>query len=830
MLRSPADNAVAAPILPFCFLLKEEIMKTHARVVVVGGGINGCSVLYHLAKRGWADVVLVEKNELTSGSTWMAAGNVVQWAGTRTNSRLHQYSIKLYQDLEAETGQGTGWHTTGSLRLATTQDRFDEYRHILAKDHGLGLECYLVSPGEAKKLFPFMRTDGLVGAMYHVGDGHCDPAGTTQALATGAKQRGAEIYRFNRVTGLSRNRGGEWVVHTEKGDIACEIVVNAGGLWADRIAAMVGVYLPIIAMEHHHILFEDLPEIAELRGELISMRDPDVPFYLRKEINSLLVGPYETRCKAWKAHDVPWDYAQADLPTDLERIQDYILQLMERVPILREAGMKHIQNGPITYTPDSQQLLGPVYGIPNFYCMAGCNFGITQAGGVGKYLSEWIVDGEPSIDLSSLDPRRFGTWTSKQYTLAKVHEAYRLQYQLAVPDNEREAGRPIKTAPIYEMQKAQGAVFGSRYGWERANWFAPSGVEPVDRLSFRRNANYFEHVRNECLGARDRVAVYELSAFGKFEISGPGAAAFLDHLTTSRLPHVGRAAYNLMLSPKGTIAEDLTLTRLAENRFYVVTAAAAEAKAWQHMAHHLPHNGNVALENVTTRCGVLTVIGPKSRDLLSRLTETDLSNGHFPYLSWRDMHIGVSPVRAIRINFAGELGWELHHELVYQRTIFGDLLRAGQEFGLVNCGMRALLNSLRLEKGYLIGTDFSEETPLQAGLEAFVKFDKGNFIGREALRKQKEQGIGRRLVLLKVEAGDADAYGDECIWLKDQVVGRVTSGGWGHRVEESLALGYVRPDLAAPGTKMEVEILDRRQPAVVVETPYYDPENTRLDS
>lgn len=802
-------------------------MKTHARVVVIGGGINGCSVLYHLACRGWKDVVLVEKNELTSGSTWIAAGNVVQWAATRTNSRLHQYSIELYKQLEAQTGQSTGWHTTGSLRLATTNDRFDEYRHILSKDHALGLECYLVSPDEATKLFPFMQRDGLVGAMYHVNDGHCDPVGTTNALAIGARQLGAEIYRFNRVTNLSRTPGGEWIVHTEKGDITCEIVVNAAGLWADRIAAMVGVYLPIIPMEHHHLMFEDLPEIASLETELISLRDPDVPFYLRRELNTLLVGPYEARCKSWNAHSVPWDYAAADLPTDMERIQDYILQLLDRVPILREAGMKHIQNGPITYTPDSQQLLGPVYGVPNFYSMAGCNFGITQAGGVGKYLAEWIIDGEPSIDLSTLDPRRFGTWTSPQYTWAKVHEAYRLQYQLAVPDNERNAGRPLKTVSIYDMQKEQGAVFGSRYGWERVNWFAPPGVDPVDKYSFRRNNNYFGHVRKECLAARDNVAVYELSAFGKFEISGAGAAGFLDHLTCGRLPVIGRAGYNLMLTGLGTITEDMTITRLAPDRFYVVVPAASEVIVLQHMEEHLPHDGSVIIDNVTTRIGVLTVIGPQSRNLLAKITEADLSNEQHPYLSFRDIHIGLAPVRAIRMNFAGELGWELHHDLVYQRTIYQDILSAGAEFGLVNCGLRAVLNSLRLEKGFLMAADFSEATPLQAGLDFFVHFKKGDFIGREALLKQKAQGVGKKLVMMEIDAGDADAYGDECIWQQNEVAGRVTSGGFGHWIEKSLAFGFVRADLSSPGTKLAIEILDEKRPAVVVKSPLYDPEGKK---
>ena len=803
-------------------------MKTHARVVVIGGGINGCSVLYHLAKLGLTDAVLVEKNELTSGSTWMAAGNVVQWAATRANSRLHQYSINLYQELEAETGQSTGWHTTGSLRLAQTKDRFDEYRHILSKDHALGLECYLVSPAEAGRLFPFMQTEGLTGAMYHVLDGHCDPVGTTQALAKGARQMGAEIYRFNRVTHLSRTPGGEWVVHTEKGDITCEIVVNAAGLWADRIAAMVGVYLPIIPMEHHHLMFEDLPEIEALEEELISLRDPDVPFYLRRELNTLLVGPYEARCKSWNAHNVPWDYAASDLPTDLERIQQYILQLIDRVPILKDAGMKHIQNGPITYTPDSQQLLGPVYGVPNFYSMAGCNFGITQAGGVGKCLAEWIVEGEPGIDLATLDPRRFGTWTSKKYTFAKVHEAYRLQYQLAVPDNEREAGRPVKTTPIYDLQKAEGAVFGSRYGWERANWFAPPGVEAVDRYSFRRNTNYFEHVKNECLAARDHVAVYELSAFGKFEIYGSGALSFLDRLLCGRLPAYGRSGYNMMLTGKGTVIEDMTVTRLADDRFYVVTTAAGETIVMQHLEAHCPADGSVIIHNVTTRYGVLTVIGPRSRDLLSGLTDADLTNAGHPYMTFRDIHIGVSPVRAIRMNFAGELGWELHHDMVYQRTIYSDLLKAGQAFGLVNCGMRAVLSSMRMEKGYHMAADLSEMTPLEAGLEFFVNFKKEDFIGREALLTQKKQGVATKLVMLKVDAGDADAYGDECVWQNNEKVGRVTSGAWGHRTDASLAYARVRADLALPGTAVEVEILDERRPAVVVKTPYYDPENAKL--
>jgi dimethylglycine dehydrogenase len=804
-------------------------VKSHARLVIIGGGISGCSLLYHLTKLGWTDVVLIEKDELTSGSTWLAAGNIVQWAPDRCTSRLLQHSISLYQSLEAETGQQTGWQTTGSLRLATTSDRMDEYRHVLSKDRALGIACSLVSAEEAKGLFPFMEADSVVGAMYHEFDGHCDPAGTAMALAKGARHAGAEIYRSTRATDLSRTAGGEWVVHTEKGEITCEVVVNAGGLWAARVGAMAGVFVPTIAIEHHHLLFEGLPDIEALEDELISLRDPDVPFYLRREGTGLLVGVYEAECRAWGADGVPWDWAQSDLPADLDRIQDYILRTMDRVPMLQEAGLKHICAGPIAYTPDGRQLLGPVGGVPNFYCIAGCNFGIAQAGGVGKYLAEWIVEGEPSIDLNSLDPRRFGDWTSKAHTFATTHEAYRLQYQLAIPDTERDAGRPLKTPPIYDLQKAQGAVFGSQYGWERPNWFAPDGVEACDRLSFRRGTNYFEHVGRECLAARDGVAVYENSAFAKYLVSGSESARYLDRLTCGRLPKAGRIGYNLMLTAKGFVSDDMTMTRLADDSFYVVAPAASELLLLQHMEEHLPLDGTVTVENVTNRYGVLAVVGPQSRALLSKLTDTELCSEHFPYLSWQDVQVGGVPARAMRVNFVGELGWELHHEPIYQRQIYQQILEAGQEFRVVNCGMRAVLASMRLEKGYVLAPDIcGEETPFQAGLEFFVKMDKGDFIGRAALEEHKTRGAPTRLVTLVVEAGDADAIGEESIWNGDDMVGRVTSGGWGHRVGSSLALAYIDTQLSEPGTRVAVEILNEKRPATVVQTPYYDPKNMKV--
>lgn len=802
-------------------------MKTHARAVVIGGGINGCSVLYHLTKLGWTDVVLVEKGELTSGSTWLAAGNVAQFNLSRTGARLHKYSIELYKSLEAETGQHTGWHTTGAIRLATNNDRMDEYRHVLAKDRQLGLEVGLVTPSEMKDLFPYLETEGLLGGLYHPNDGHTDPAGTTMALAAGARQNGAEIYRNNRVLDIQRTAGGEWLVKTEKGDITCEVVINAAGLWADRVCAMVGVYLPIIAMEHHHLLFEDIPEIAGLgKKEIVSVRDPDGPWYLRREMGSFLVGPYEADCRAWRPHAVPWDWGQQDLPTDLERISEYIAALIERVPILESAGIRHLQNGPITYTPDSNQLLGPLYDVPNFYSMAGCNFGITQAGGVGICLANWVVDGDPGMDLSSLDPRRFGQWTTKKYTLAKVHEAYRLQYQLSCPGTERAAGRPMRTSPAHDLQKDRGAVFGSRFGWERPGWFAPDSADKQEKYSFRRNNSYFEHVGAECRAVRDNVAVYELSSFAKFLVSGPGAARFMDELTCGALPQVGGVGYNIALTDKGLIADDMTIARLAENNFYVVTAAVSELLLLQHM-EHLAHGAQgVHLTNVTELYGVLAVVGPNSRAVMQKLTDAPLDNAAFPYLSWQNIQAGSSRVMALRLNFVGELGWELHHPMCNQRTLYREILEAGQEFGVADCGLRAVLESLRLEKGYILGPDMcGEESPIEAGLGWLVKPDKGEFAGRQAIKAELAAAPAKRLVQLEVSDGDADAYGDEPVYHGGKIVGRVTTGGYGHRLKKSIAMAFIKADLAQQGQEVEVEIMDQRRYAVVHIKPLYDPQN-----
>jgi dimethylglycine dehydrogenase len=797
---------------------------------VIGGGIIGCSVLYHLVKMGWQDSVLIEKNELTSGSTWMAAGNVTQFAFSRTPTRLIKYSIELYKKLEEETEQPTDWHATGSLRLATNQKRLDEFKHVVCKDRSIDVPSEIIDPREAKRLFPLMSGDNVLGALYYPHDGHVDANGVTQALARGAKINGAEIYRFNRVTSIQERQNGEWKIETEKGNIIAENLVCCPGPWAAQLARMFGSYLPVISMEHQHVLFDDIAEVRELNQELPVLRDPDIPFYLRREMDSLLVGPYEKKCKAWKAEGVPWEFAQKSIPPDIDRFQENMLRIFDRVPVIQNAGIKQVMNGPITYTPDGTPLLGPIYGKQNLFVMAGINMGITLAGGLGKHMANWIVDGDPGIDFSAYDPRRFGKWVSPRYCFEKVHEAYQLNWTPSYPDRERPGARPVKASPIYDLQVAQGGVFGARYGWERANWFAPKGIKPVDELSFKRRSNYFEHVGQECLAVRDKVAIYDLSSLSKFEISGPGAESYLDQICTNRMPGIGKIVLTTMLNEEGLIYSDAILVRLAKERFYFLSASGAELRNLQWLENHLPADGGVIIDNVTNSYGVLTIVGPKSRELLAELTEIDLATKSFPFFTAQTTYMDFSPVRALRLNFVGELGWELHHPIEHQRRLYEALTEIGKDYGMACCGMRAL-NSLRLEKGYRGAAELTgEDTPLEAGLDAFVKFNKGEFVGREKLlsRMKNNGGPTKKLVCLTVECDHADAFGDQPVYSRDEVVGRVTSGGYGHRVGKSIALAYVCPGFDEVGTRLSVEIFCEKFPAQVVRLPFYDPDNLNL--
>ncbi|RLB91535.1 MAG: dimethylglycine dehydrogenase [Deltaproteobacteria bacterium] len=804
-------------------------MKNHARVVVIGGGIAGCSTLYHLTKLGWADVVLVDKNELTSGSTWLAAGNVPQYHRSFNSTKINDYAVKLYPTLEEETGQAVDWHTTGSLRIALNQDRLQEYKHVAGKDKILGIESQLVTPEDIKKIYPLIKTDGIVGGLFHPQDGHVDPASVTQAMAKGARQRGAKIYTHNPVMNITQTPSEEWVVHTEKGDITCEIIVNAAGLWTSTIGAMVGLYLPVIAMEHQHILFEDVPELVETGMQLPLLRDPDTSYYMRQEARGLLIGPYENSPQSWYPDGVPLDYASQALPPVLDRIQDILMNAIDRVPAMNECGVKEEINGPITYTPDGGPLLGPAFGLKNFYLNGGHCFGITQCAAYGLHTAEWIIEGEPSIDLSAADSRRYGDYANQYWAHEKIMETYEMMYAIEYPGEIRPAARKAKTSPVYDTLKAKGACFSQTYGWERASWFAPKGMAPVEENSFKRT-NWHEPVGMECKAVRERVGVLDLSGFSKFEVSGCGAELFLNYICANKIPvKSGKIAVSCMLNQKGNIKCDVTITKIAKDRFFVVAAAAAEKHDLDWMLKLAPKDGSVIIENMTYRYGTLVIAGPKSRDVLSKLTDTDLGSACFPFASMQNIFVNLSPVMALRIGFTGELGWELYHPIEQQREIYDALMKAGEEYGMVDFGLRAMM-SLRLEKGYCIlgGEMNSERTPLEAGLERFVNFNKGNFLGRQALIQQKETGLAENLVLMTVETDDADTIGDEPIFQGNEIVGRVTSGGYGHTVGKSLAMAYVKSEFAKPGTRLDISVLGKRCPAQVVPTAYYDPENERL--
>jgi dimethylglycine dehydrogenase len=808
-------------------------MKTHARVVIVGGGVVGVSVLYHLAKKGWTDVVLCEKMELTHGSTWHAAGLLPLFNMSYTVGQLHKYSVDLYNALEAETGQAVSFHQTGNLRLATNRDRMDEYYKYCGTANTIGVPFKIITPKEVKELWPLCETDGIVGALYHPQDGHVAPADVTMALAKGARTRGAEIYRQTKVTGIQQQPNGEWLVKTDKGDITCEHVVTASGSWARQVGKMVGLDLPVIAVEHQYLVTEEIPELIERKKqnlpELAVLRESDQSYYMREERQGLILGPYEKGAPAWAVDGVPDSFGQELLAPDYDRLEPHINAAIRRVPIFGKAGIKDCINGPIPYTPDGSPLIGPAWGLKNFWLCEGHSFGITAAGGSGWQLAEWMVEGEPGIDMWDVDPRRFGDYANKRYTKVKNEECYEHVFVLHYPLEERPAARPSKTAPCYLRQKELGAVFGQKFGWERANWFAPKGVEAKDKYNFRRT-NFFEPVREEVKAVRERAGLLDLTGFSKFEISGPGAEAFLDRLIANRLPKkIGRIQLCHACTPKGGVASEWTITKLGEQSYYVISAAAAERHDLDIFLKNLPADGSVQVRDVTIDRGVLVVAGPRARDILKKITDADLSNEAFPWLTAQETTVGVAPVRALRVNFVGELGWELHHSLAYQLHLWDTIMDAGKEFGIAPFGIRAM-DSLRIEKSYRYWrVDLSTEySPLESGMGRFVQLNKGEFVGREALLRQQQKGLPYNFVTLDVETKDSDPWGNEPIYIGDKMIGRATSGAYAYTLGKSMAVGYVRPEFAKPGTKVELIMLGQRHKAEVVAESPWDPDNARL--
>ncbi len=809
-------------------------MKSHARAVVIGGGIVGVSILYHLVKKGWSDVVLVERDELTAGSTWHAAGLLPLFNMSYTVGQLHKYSVDLYQRLEEETGQAVGFHQTGNLRLATNQDRMDEYHHYCGTANTIGVPFELITPDQVRELWPLCNIDGLVGALYHPQDGHVAPVDVTQALAKGARSGGAEIYRKTEVQSIVQKPNDEWVVTTDKGDITCDIVITASGNYARQTAAMVGLDIPVIPVEHQYIVTEPIQELVERKAqglpEMAVLRESDASYYMREERQGLILGPYEKGAPCWATDGVPEGFGQELLPPDLDRLAPHIDAAIKRVPIFENAGIKDVVNGPIAYTPDGNPVLGPAYGLRNFWLAEGFSFGITAAGGAGDFLSNWIVEGDPGVDPLAVDPRRFGAYANKNYTVSKNEEAYENVFTIHFPDEERAASRPAKTSPIHDKLTKKGAVWGQRYGWERPNWFAPEGVEGKDVWSFRRS-NYFEHVGNECRAVRERAGLIDITSFSKFEVAGTGAEAFLDELVANTLPKkAGSIKLAHALDEKGGVRTEFTIMRDGSEQFYLVSSGAAERYDHDLLLKRMPQDGSVNVTNITSAHGVLVLVGPKARDILRRVTDMDLSNKSFPWLSGRHITIGLAPVRAMRLNFVGDLGWEIHHPIEYQNHIFDLLMEAGAEHGLSLVGMRAM-ESLRIEKSYRMwGTDLTRDyTLLEAGLDRFVSLNKGVFTGRDALVAQQQAGLPNNFVTLEISGiDDADPHGDEPVFKEGKLVGRATAGAYGHAVGRTFSMAYIETAHCEIGNEFEIEVLGEMKHARIVEESPYDPENLSL--
>jgi dimethylglycine dehydrogenase len=786
-------------------------MKSHAKVVVIGGGVVGASVLYHLTKAGWKDVLLIERAELTSGSTWHAAGGMHTVNGDPNVAKLQQYTIELYKEIERISGQSCGVHITGGLMLAGTRERLDWLKMAKARGRYLGMDLEIISVDEAAKLFPLMDKTHFKGAMYDPIEGHVDPYGVTHAYAKSAQIGGADIVRHTRVTDLGARPDGSWDVITDHGNVHAEHVVNAGGLWAREVGRMVGIELPILAMEHQYLITGDMPELVGKKEQLHAI-DFEGEIYIRQERGGMLMGTYERAGVPWSEVTTPWDFGQDLLPNDLERIAPSLEVGFAHFPALGAAGIKKVVNGPFTFAPDGNPLVGPIRGLKNFWVACGVMAGFSQGGGVGLALSRWMVDGDPGADIWGMDVARYGDWTTMAYTNAKVRENYSRRFSIRFPNEELPAARPLRTSPIYEKLQAEHAVFGDYCGLEHALWFAPTAREAEDLISFRRS-NAHPHVAVECKAVQNSVGLLEISNYGKFDIRGAGTAEWLSHMMANRVPAVGRIALTPMLNESGKLIGDFTMCRIADDHVFLVGTYAAETYYMRWFERHMPASG-VSVRPCAMEYVGLSVAGPNSRALLQSLVRDDLSTAAFPFMSFRRMEIGMVPGYVGRVSFTGDLGFEIWVTTDYQRALYDLLIKAGREYGLKLFGGRAL-NAMRIEKSF--GSWAREFRPIygpfEAGLDRFVDFKKSEFIGRAAAAEERDSGGALRLVTFKVDATDADAIGDEPIWHDGKTVGWVTSGAFGHRVNHSLALGYVPAALAKAESGFEIEIIGERHKA-----------------
>ncbi len=810
--------------------MKNEL-PSQARIVIVGGGIMGVGLLYHLAEEGCTDAILVEKGELTSGSTWHAAGQCPSLVGNYNLAKIHHHGNTLYPKLEQLTGQNVSWHASGGIRIARTKDDLDWFNYMLGIADNVGFRMQIVGPDEMRNINPLINTDGVLAGAWTLDDGHADPSGLTQAMARGATNFGASIIRHNRVTDIKTMPNGEWQVVTEKGVINAEIVVNAAGCFAREVAKMVGTDLPICNMEHHYVVTDSIPEFAGRDEEIPVIRDPYASAYIRQEQKSGLVGIYEQKgmTQAWAPRGFPnWDSDSELFPDDLERLMPWLGRALERIPVLETAGIKRIVNGAIPHSADGPPLLGPVAGLKNFWLCCGSSFGIAQGAGCGKYLAQWILHGDSEINMTGFDPRRFGGFADDNYMQAKGFQDYSMTYFTPLPGEELPAARGCRHSSLHETLRKSGGVFTQTFGWERPKWFSLDDRE--EEYSYRRN-NVFDVVRDECLAVKDRVGILDLSGFAKYDVTGSDAAGFLNRVCANRIPKkVGRVTLAHVLSEAGRIQAEMTITRLSDEHFYILSAAGAELRDLDFLNQGRTSSEQVNIANVTDDLGVLVVAGPKSRELLQPQTETPLASEHFPWLTGQEITIAGVSVRALRVNYVGELGWELHAAMADMQTLYDTLWQAGQGFGIANFGLYAV-NSLRIEKGYRgWGAELTNEvTMLEAAMERFIRFEKQDFVGRSATLAQKEKMLSWKLVYFEIVTTDSDIRGGEPVFDGDTCIGVTTSGGFGHRVQKSLGFAYVDATHAEPSTRFEVSLLGERFVAEVLDDqPVYDAANSRL--
>ncbi len=791
-------------------------MKTHTQVAVIGGGVMGASLIYHLTQLGWNDVVLIEKNELTAGSTWHAAGLCTHYAHNITIMNLRAHSVQLYKSiLEQETGQPVSFHACGALRVTRHADRLNEFRQVQGIGKFAGFDFDILSPQELKQIYPLAKVDDLIGAIYEPLDGHVDPSQATQAMAKGARNRGAEIYRQTKVTGVDKKSAGEWLISTDQGDIVAEHIVNAAGTWCREIGDMMGVDLPVVPMLHQYIVSDRIQAFADLDHELPMIRDPDESWYLRMERDGVIIGPYEPKGKPWSIDAVPPEFGMELLEPDIDAIADIASLAMERVPAAAEAGIKNIVNGPITFTPDANPLIGPAFDLQNAWLLTGSSMGVMEGGGAGKFLAEWMDGGEPPMDALAVDARRFGAYADRDYRVAKAVECFAAQFGIHYPYEERKAGRNKKLTPAYPTLKSHGAVFGSAYGFERPNWYSPDLAITESSLSFQR-PNWFDAVAAECINLQQNVGLADLSAFSKFRITGKDAFRFVDQLGANNAPPVGRVGLTHVLTASGGVASEFSVTRLAKTEFYLASAATAG----RHDADLLQARSqgfDVEVKTITNQKGIIGIMGPNAEVLLQDICDQDLSTDAFPWLQARPITIAGIELDALRVSYIGEAGFELHHDITHQQKLLGQLLQAGKNFEIGFYGAFAM-NSMRLEKGHRAwGADLTtERTPLEAGLGYLVKTAGRVFTGKDSMLNRQQIEDHWNMQLLEIEDSEIDPFYLHSVFRDDEAVGIVTSGAYGFRLQKSIALAYFRQPVSA-GDDLSAEILGRRPKAKVIQ-------------